>query len=71
MSERGFAPRWDNDAATIAGEMRFLLASLTDNGTEIEGGGGDNFYELWLKSGGEEYHLTVTKLPSKTAQRSG
>lgn len=60
---KGFIPAWDNDAATIAGEMRVLLDVLADTGTSLEGGGGDNFYELWLKSGGREYHIAVTKLP--------
>lgn len=54
-------PKWDNDAGTVAGELRAALSAMKDEGTGIDGGGGDNSYDLWVTIGGYEYVITVRK----------
>lgn len=53
--------RWDNDASTVAGELRELLATMKDEGTHIDSGGGDGVADLWVTIGGIEYAITVKK----------
>ena len=58
-----------SDLLTVRDEIRDLLESIKDEGTEIDGGAGLGSADLWIKIGGKEFYLTIGESKS-TAQAS-
>lgn len=61
---------WDGRAFGLAGEIRGFLASIKDQGTAIDSGGGDGTGDLWVTIDGVEYFISVRK-SNKQLHREG
>ena len=52
---------WDRGPLSLIHELREMLKSIIDHGTEIDSGGGDGMADLWAKVQGIEYYMTVRR----------
>lgn len=51
---------WDTGARSLAHEIRtMLLASVADQGTGIDSGGGDGNADLWVTVQGVKYYINI------------
>lgn len=51
-------PGWDNRPRSLMSELRQLLATIKDDGTAIDSGGGDGTGHLWVTVDGVEYFIS-------------
>jgi hypothetical protein len=67
---RGVAPaHWDLTPATFRDELRQVLrATLADEGTGMDTGGGDGQADLWVTCGGVEFFITVKRSGAQLAR---
>ncbi len=50
---------WDKGPISLAHELRQMLKSIVDAGTNIDSGGGDGIADLHPVIGGIEYHIQI------------
>lgn len=50
---------WDKRPISLAHELRNLLKSIADEGTNIDSGGGDGMADLWVTIDGVEYYIAI------------
>ena len=62
-------PEWDKGPLSLAHELRQFLKSVADEGTSIDSGGMDGAADLWVKIGGVEYYIAISR--SKSDPNSG
>lgn len=51
---------WDQGPLSLAHELRQMLKSVVDAGTNIDSGGGDGIADLWPIIGGVEYYIQIS-----------
>jgi hypothetical protein len=52
---------WDVEPAIVTEEIRNLLTSIIDHGTNIDSGCGNGCGDLWFTVGGVEFFMTVSR----------
>lgn len=57
-------PEWDKGPLSLAHELRTMLKSVVDAGTNIDSGGGDGIADLWPTVSGVEYHIAISRAKS-------
>jgi hypothetical protein len=61
---------WDTGPAIFALEIKRLLESIKDEGSEIDSGMGDGCGDLWVKCGGVEYFISFRKSNNQMAKEA-
>lgn len=54
---------WDKGPISLAHELRTMLKSIVDAGTNIDSGGGDGIADLHPVISGVEYHIQIKRSP--------
>jgi len=50
---------WDKRPLVLASEIKRLLGSVKDEGTDIDSGGMDDNADLWVTVDGREYYINI------------
>ena len=63
-------PEWDRGPYSVIGELKRLLASIVDAGTNIDTGSAADAAYLYAHIGGVEYKLIVSKTAAELSKTS-
>lgn len=65
------AQNWEMRPRALMSELRRFLASVKDEGTSIDSGGGDGTGDLWVTVGGVEYFISARLSNKELAKKAG